>query len=674
MAGLAVDERAMREAVRQKAKADSKKKPGPRTSTVSKASSISEERSQEQNGVKLFYDPDPSDEGRFELQLPTADSFVGESPPEAVDEDEGARGLEYTDSQARALLGDIYQQISSELAERASSESRFESSPMDAGSMNVNSLVNHDVAAAPRNDVVPRPRIAPKGTPPLPRESEDDSIMQENYASAYNADDGYFGQNSQDADGVQATPANIGPGRDQMLTVARRPPTAWVPSPRKVEPRPSSVRSPAAPPRVPAASGSIKPSKIKLRDVVLAEHSRQGYKIESRHNPRPVFIHDEMEDAFKYVAKVKHEPMGFYYRLLIMADGHGGPRCARYVVDNLPEKIKQKMNAIATLNQQKIEDAFVEAIQEIDAEYVVILRKRFESWKAKGGDENTRPPDDGSTLIVNAILPDFMNPGSGEETFINFNVGDSRTCLLETVNRARFRFDVVNWSEDQHPGHPEKALHIIHGTAATAIIKLADPKSQNLLVPRNLYEMVPHDAKRAKPIDTLRQGRVMRTEEYLGADSEAVKLGLATGQHINCGDAMGDLLFKLHPAVFKCKPEIFSHVLLPDRRYIICAATDGVWDALKIPAKQPRKQVEEVAQLIQRGLQEEVNKQLVFSTQGGSTLTTEALQSRLNRFARGLVEIQANEYKVFTDHTIYDDATMVLMEVAEAEGHAGNFI
>lgn len=469
---------------------------------------------------------------------------------------------------------------------------------------------------------------------------------------------------------------------ENMLTVARQggPRQArvpWTESQRRIEPR-SSLKSDS--PRRTRRSSNFgnAASTIPLRTARFAEAEKQGYRMGSRHDPKPISLHKDMEDAHVVKKEMRHISTGCLYRLVIVADGHGGPDCARFAVEKLPIRIEAKMNDLdeEELTQENIAKAFLTAITEVDKEYLDILRGRFESWKANGADERRRPSDDGSTLIVNAIFPDFNDPESGDEWLLNVNIGDSRTCVLETAHRARFRFDPVYYSDDQHPGHPAKAHHIVQKTGGSAIIKLSEPASMNLKVPRGLHDLVGslQDGPRNRHIESLRAGRVLRTEEFLGPESEAVLLGLNIGQHINCGDALGDLLFKLNPPVFQCSPDPGWVRLRADRRYLIVAATDGIWDALKVPTKQPKKQAENLASVIQKQYQEEVNRQLFHSEQPGPSLAPNALQNLLDRVAQQLVDIEKNHLKIFTDHTVYDDATAVLVEIEEAEGFGADYV
>lgn len=564
-----------------------------------RTSGVSQDRSEEGKLQLPSYEPSPGDVAppnvsRF--SLPTAgDEMVEDSQAPASNEPEKS------DSQAIRDLGAIEEALSSAHA-NISSDNRLSGSSQ-AGSYSQEPPPSYlDRQYTPSHD-----QRGPHGTPLLAskrQNREEEDSMVDNYRGLQelsgtrnsssgrppvklDTDEDAVEEDIADEE-VEGTPMNA-VDREEMLTVARQPlkgplqfvvpktpKTPFTESQRKLEPksrspgRLASQLSQSTP-----IPGNIKGKGITaLRRALIATHEKQGYRTASRHDPKPIKIHDTMEDA-KYIREeVLHKPSGLRYRLMILADGHGGPDCAKFVIQELPGRIQKAMDRLTFdgLTQNSLERAFVSSIRSVDEDYLKILRARFEAWTASGGEESTRPADDGSTLIVNAIFPDFVNPGSGDEFFLNVNLGDSRTCLLESPHKGRFRFDVLYFSDDHHPGHPDKAHHIVHKTGASATIKLADPRSQNLNVPRQLHEIVgtPTEGPRNKHIEALRQGRVIRTDEYLFPESEAVKLGLKVGQHINCGDAMGDLLFKLAPAAFECRPDANWILLRKDHQYIIC--------------------------------------------------------------------------------------------------------
>lgn len=53
---------------------------------------------------------------------------------------------------------------------------------------------------------------------------------------------------------------------------------------------------------------------------------------------------------------------------------------------------------------------------------------------------------------------------------------------------------------------------------------------------------------------------------------------------------------------------------------------------------------------------------------GQERLSEEMLQRKLDTFAKGFAELEKNEYKIFTDHPVYDDVTVVLVELDEVAG------
>jgi len=50
---------------------------------------------------------------------------------------------------------------------------------------------------------------------------------------------------------------------------------------------------------------------------------------------------------------------------------------------------------------------------------------------------------------------------------------------------------------------------------------------------------------------------------------------------LNMGATMGDLLFKIEPAVLSNEPDVTFNKLNSNKDYLLVIATDGVWDYLK---------------------------------------------------------------------------------------------
>lgn len=223
-----------------------------------------------------------------------------------------------------------------------------------------------------------------------------------------------------------------------------------------------------------------------------------------------------------------------------------------------------------------------------------------------------KPVDDGCTLILNCVYNGY---------FVNVNVGDSRTILCRqprvlpnqqhtstkpspavslsssssstasNLSMPKQKWTLYFSSVDHSPSHPEKALYVSkHG----GIFINDNGTRRNVKI----------DEKRKKPYPDLIGARILRpldenvkvgnsaradADELLGLTSFAFcpenhpqAIGVSHLRTLNLASTMGDLLYKIPPAVLSCQPDVSFVRLTPMYEYLLVSATDGLWDHLKI--------------------------------------------------------------------------------------------
>jgi hypothetical protein len=178
---------------------------------------------------------------------------------------------------------------------------------------------------------------------------------------------------------------------------------------------------------------------------------------------------------------------------------------------------------------------------------------------------------------------------------INCNVGDSRTVLgrrplsmpgtsisgielgsARSSPSARLSSSVGHqqvamrgWgvhfvSVDHAPSHPEKAL-FIHQNGGLFINDNGTRRHVKI------------DEKRKKPYPDLVGARILRPP-----DETIKEIGVSHLRTLNLASTMGDLLYKISPAILSSVPDISFVRLTPLYEYVVVIATDGVWDHLRV--------------------------------------------------------------------------------------------
>ncbi|KAI8820696.1 phosphatase 2C-like domain-containing protein, partial [Fimicolochytrium jonesii] len=270
-------------------------------------------------------------------------------------------------------------------------------------------------------------------------------------------------------------------------------------------------------------------------------------------------------------------------QLFVLADGHGGVEAPRFFVAGAVESVGAIWNErswdLEDMDQRGEFRAQVhQAFKVLDATYASQKVEEYRRWMdarkdTNGGDDADlpskagKPVDDGCTLVVNIITKGWV---------ININVGDSRTVVgMKADADHGSTWDPVFESSDHNMTHPAKIHHIQrtggqfiypYGTLRTIELCAADGK--------------PITAETKIPTTPYTQLEGMRIYRPPSAQIRAV--GVSHRRTLNLSATMGDLLFKVEPAVLSCVPDVEFVKLRSDRPYILVAATDGVWDHMRV--------------------------------------------------------------------------------------------
>lgn len=71
------------------------------------------------------------------------------------------------------------------------------------------------------------------------------------------------------------------------------------------------------------------------------------------------------------------------------------------------------------------------------------------------------------------------------------------------------------------------------------------------------------------------------TRIYRAVNEGISDIGISNMRTLNMGATMGDLLFKIEPAVLSNDPDVTFNKLNANKDYLLVIASDGVWDYLK---------------------------------------------------------------------------------------------
>ncbi|KAJ3226296.1 hypothetical protein HDU81_007373 [Chytriomyces hyalinus] len=254
-------------------------------------------------------------------------------------------------------------------------------------------------------------------------------------------------------------------------------------------------------------------------------------------------------------------------RLFILADGHGGILASKFFVPRTKSVLSeilqsQKWDFSQEQHRNDFEAAAVDAFRVIDAEYCATQVARYRTWVDNGSVPSDRPDDDGCTLVAVVLHDGWL---------VNMNVGDSRMTLASRERKASpSQKHQESWtreftSVDHNMTHPGK-VYSIHSAGGHFM-----SPNHSLMAVNPQHPSV----RKGIPYDELNLARIYRHA------SPAVKaVGVSHRRTLNLTGTMGDLLFKIEPAVLNPLPDVSFVELDASREYVMVLATDGIWDHL----------------------------------------------------------------------------------------------
>jgi len=363
----------------------------------------------------------------------------------------------------------------------------------------------------------------------------------------------------------------------------------------KVEEPKVDTSSPSKSPKVKSPTSSVKSGKSKHkkknatsndtdvsrknsiglynRDIKWSVATERGYEKCPDNTRKP--IHNYMEDFHfptindKNAAVHTHPVSGLPVYIWLLADGHGGHEAPQFFI----KEMRLAMEDVVDFHDwnwekkdecQLFERFIKDKYKEVDKKFCDMKTEQFKAWKA-GGFKGEKPLDDGCTFIVNIIYKNMH---------INCNVGDSRTVLgrRENIKRSLFSHRENVWSQvfgsrDHAPELSDMAYHISQNGG----IFLNQNGSKRIH-----GTIVPPQKRGTKPYSDL-----VGTRIYRAVNDNITEIGISNMRTLNMGATMGDLLFKIEPAVLSNEPDVTFNKLNANKDYLLVIASDGVWDYLK---------------------------------------------------------------------------------------------
>ncbi|KAJ3123278.1 hypothetical protein HK098_002066 [Nowakowskiella sp. JEL0407] len=304
----------------------------------------------------------------------------------------------------------------------------------------------------------------------------------------------------------------------------------------KLSESPASILSSCSPTSSPPSPTFI-PSTLEF--AAYAVSSEIGYK-NVQHQRVP--IHTIIEDVHYPLQQSDNSPTihttpsgltipSFFQ---ILADGHGGSSASAFFKNKLIQRIPQFLDTFIASHdghkilklaqnkelQREFSENVIEIFQVLDKEYVALKTDEYRQWTSRGCHPNTRPVDDGCTLIVNIIIG---------TCFVNLNVGDSRTVVFQ---RSGADCSLIFESKDHNMSHLEKIEEIWR-------------RGGQFINPNGTIRQIRQNAVDMKG-----------TRIYRPLSENIKSVGVSHKRTLNLTGTMGDLLFKVEPWILSCKPDI----------------------------------------------------------------------------------------------------------------------
>jgi len=365
--------------------------------------------------------------------------------------------------------------------------------------------------------------------------------------------------------------------------------------------------------------------------IVWSVTSQQGYR---KKNGEKVNLHEQCED-FHWPARNDHafertHPInGKSIKMYVLADGHGGHEAPQIFLARASASCFKVMedknwNLSNQDHQNELKKLLTNTYIALDKQFCMEKIQEYEEYN-KNGKQGKKPLDDGCTLIVNIIYDGYL---------INVNTGDSRTVMgakkekTHFLQKKTYEFSPVFSSLDQSPDHPEKAYNIVNN-GGIFLSAGGIPRKRPNIQPFEKRGMVTYP-------------ELVGTRIYRPSNKRIEELGINHLLTLNMGGSMGDLVFKIEPAVISCRPDVSIIKIDSSVDNMILIASDGIWDHLNW--QDPEKQNEKIMSYI--------SKQL-----GDNAEVSEEL---LNKISSKLV-MRENNLDLYESRQRYDDCTAFLV-------------
>ncbi|KAI8620936.1 hypothetical protein BC830DRAFT_377714 [Chytriomyces sp. MP71] len=264
-------------------------------------------------------------------------------------------------------------------------------------------------------------------------------------------------------------------------------------------------------------------------------------------------------------------------RLFILADGHGGILASKFFVPRTKAVLSDLLLSQLwdfSLEQHRadFETRAADAFRVIDAEYCATQVARYRTWVDNGSVPSDRPDDDGCALVAVVLHNGWL---------VNLNVGDSRMTLASRLRRtSAFQKHQESWhpvftSVDHNMTHPAKVYSIFQAGG-----HFMSPNHS--LIPMNPQHP---SIRKDLPYHELANARI-----YRHASAAVKAVGVSHRRTLNLTGTMGDLLFKIEPAILNPIPDVSFVELEAEHEYVMFLATDGIWDHLMDQAGDTERQ------------------------------------------------------------------------------------
>ena len=349
--------------------------------------------------------------------------------------------------------------------------------------------------------------------------------------------------------------------------------------------------------------------------------------------------HSEMED--------KYFPTEFTPRnefcslngdqLFIIADGHAGHKAASWFIERISKGVMKLLNVKcwsfeSCSDRSQLTNGISDLFQRLDREYTVLKTRQFQRWKSNGSLPTERPDDDGCTMVLNIVRPGWV---------LNCNLGDSRTVIAcPSISQKEW---IPHFSSaDHNMTHPQKIRNIIE-------------RGGSFINPIALKRIEVPIKTPGREYRELANARLCRIHS-----DEIANVGCSHRRTLNLTATLGDLLFKIEPAIISSVPD-FSFIKLHNSESILIMATDGLWDHLT--AHKAVVQNETIVEKVTQKISSVMEQSFLDESTLDST-TSNGILGALNQVCEDLVERENRIDSLFLENQIrYDDITVMIIHL-----------